>query len=150
MSLANDMAMAVLRGTDNLLVWLTAVALLAAVVWLYIDAAHRRSHGALSRRSMTDDLPTARSMLHQDALCLLVWCSACHHQVPADLQAIIDVGGGDVPLKDLKFRCAECGSRLTDNVVMARDALAVQPWRRRDPDATALSDETGNVHNSKI
>ena len=150
MSLANDVATAVLRGTDNLLVWLTAVALLAAVVWLYVDAAHRRSHGAVSRRSMTDDLPTARSMLHQDALCLFVWCSACHHQAPADLQAIIDVGGGGVPLKDLKFRCAECGSRLTDNVVMARDALAVQPWRRRDPDATALSDETGNVHNSKI
>jgi hypothetical protein len=26
-------------------------------------------------------------MLHQDAwLCLLVWCKACHHQAPADLQ----------------------------------------------------------------
>ena len=45
------------------------------------------------------------------------------------LRAIIDVGRGDIPLEDLKFCCAECGSRLTDAVVMARDALAVQPWR---------------------
>jgi hypothetical protein len=37
--------------------------------------------------AVTDNFPTARSMLHQDAwLCLLVWCKACHHQVPADLQ----------------------------------------------------------------
>ena len=51
---------------------------------------------------MTDNLPTARS---------------------------IDAGKGDRPLKDLKFRCAKCGSRLTDGVVMAKDALAVTPWR---------------------
>ena len=70
---------------------------------------------------MADDLPTARSMLRQDAwLWLLAWCKACDHQAPADLQAIIDVGRGDVPLKDLRFRCTECGSRLTDSVVMAR------------------------------
>jgi len=47
----------------------------------------------------------------------------------ADLQAIIDAGQGDKPIKDLKFRCAKCGSRRTDFVVMSRDALAVQPWR---------------------
>jgi hypothetical protein len=41
-------------------------------------------------------------------------CKACHHQAPADLQAIIDVGKGDRPLKDLKFSCTECGSSLTD------------------------------------
>jgi hypothetical protein len=47
------------------------------------------------------------------------------------LRAIIDVGRGDIPLKDLKFCCTECGSRLTDAVVMARDALGVQPWRHK-------------------
>jgi hypothetical protein len=79
----------------------------------------------------TDDRPTARSMLHQDAwLCLLVWCTACHHQAPAGLQAIIDRGRGDVPLKNMKFRCTKCGSSLTDAVVMARDALAVQARRQ--------------------
>ena len=79
---------------------------------------------------MADDLPTARSMLRQDAwLWLLAWCKACDHQAPADLQAIIDVGRGDVPLKDLRFRCTKCGSRLTDSVVMAKDALRVEPWR---------------------
>jgi hypothetical protein len=59
-------------------------------------------------------------------LCLLVWCTACHHQSPANLQAIIDSGRGDVPLKDLKFRCTKCHSALTDAVVMSRDALAVR------------------------
>jgi hypothetical protein len=54
------------------------------------------------RAAVTDNLPTARS---------------------------IDAGKGDRPLKDLKFRCAKCGSRLTDAVVMAKDALGVQPWR---------------------
>ena len=31
--------------------------------------------------------------------------------------------------EDLRFRCAKCGSRLTDHVTMAKDALSVQPWR---------------------
>jgi len=38
----------------------------------------------------------------------------------ADLQAIIDAGQGDKPIKDLKFRCAKCGSRRTDAVVNGR------------------------------
>ena len=62
-------------------------------------------------------------------MCLLIWCKSCPHRAPADLQAIIDAGRGDVPLKDLRFRCTKCGSRLTDSVVMAKDALGVQPWR---------------------
>ena len=54
---------------------------------------------------MTDDPPTARSMLPQDGwLCLHVRCKACHHEGAADLQVIIDVGRGDEPLKDLRFR----------------------------------------------
>jgi hypothetical protein len=39
----------------------------------------------------------------------------------------VDAGRGDVPLKDLRFRCAKCGSRHTNHVTMARDALGVQP-----------------------
>jgi hypothetical protein len=84
------------------------------------------------------DLPTARSMLPNDRwLCLFVWCKACHHQAPADLQAIIDAGRGDVPVKDLKFRCTSCSSALTDFVIMSRDALGVQPWRADDGDSTS-------------
>jgi hypothetical protein len=60
---------------------------------------------------------------------VLVWRKACYHQAPADLQAIIDGGRGDVPLKDLKFRCAQCGSRLTDHVTMSKGGIGVQPWR---------------------
>jgi hypothetical protein len=56
-----------------------------------------------------------------------VWCKARHHEAPADLQGILDAGRGDVPIKDLRFRCAQCGSRPTDSVVMARRALRVTP-----------------------
>jgi hypothetical protein len=77
-------------------------------------------------------------MLPNDSwLCIFVWCKACHHQAPADLQAIIDAGRGDVPVKDLKFRCAKCGSRMTDFVIMSRDAIRVQPWRADDADSTS-------------
>ena len=44
----------------------------------------------------------------------------------ADLQAIIDGGQGDKPLKDLKFRCAKCGSRMTDSAV-ASEVPGMQP-----------------------
>jgi hypothetical protein len=54
------------------------------------------------RAAVTDNLPTARS---------------------------IDAGKGDRLLKDLKFRCAKCGSRLTDAVVMGKGGIGVQPWR---------------------
>jgi hypothetical protein len=42
-----------------------------------------------------------------------VWCQACHHQAPADLQAVVDAGRGNVPVRSLRFRCTECGSRRT-------------------------------------
>jgi hypothetical protein len=73
---------------------------------------------------VTDDLPTARNTLPKDAwLCLFVWCKACFHQ------AIVDAGQGDKPLKDLRFRCAKCGSRMTDAVMMGKGSVGVQPWR---------------------
>lgn len=79
---------------------------------------------------MPDNLPTARSTLPNASwLYLHVWCKACQHQAQADLQAIIDRGRGDVPLKDLKFRCAQCGSRRTDAVMMGKGGVGVQPWR---------------------
>jgi hypothetical protein len=81
-------------------------------------------------RTVTDHLPTARAMLRQDAwLCLLVWCKACRHQAPADLQAIVDAGRGDVPLIELPFQCTRCGSRMTESVVTSEDAMRVTPWR---------------------
>lgn len=67
-------------------------------------------------------------LTQSDWLCLLVLCKACYHHVPADLQAIIDGGRGDVPLRSLRFRYVSCGSRRTDHVVMAKDALHVMPW----------------------
>jgi len=42
-------------------------------------------------RASVTELPTARTMLPNDRwLCPFVWCKACHHQAPANLQAIID------------------------------------------------------------
>jgi hypothetical protein len=81
---------------------------------------------------MSDNLPTARSMIKQEFLCLLVFCKTCYHQAPADLQSIIDAGRGDEPLKDLKFRCAKCGSRSTDAVMMGKGSVGVQPWRQME------------------
>ena len=52
-----------------------------------------------------------------------------NRQAPADLQALIGSGRGDVPLLRLRFRCAKCGSRLTDRVVTSKDAVGVKPWR---------------------
>jgi hypothetical protein len=73
-----------------------------------------------------DTLPTSRSTLRARYGRVLVWCKACRRQADADLQAIVDAGRGDVPLVELRFRCANCGSRLTDFVVTSRDNP--QPW----------------------
>ena len=89
-------------------------------------------------------------MLPQDGwLCLFVWCKGgCHHQGAADLQAIIDAGQGDKPIKDLKFRCPKCGGRLTDFVVMSRDAQRVQPWRSDDAEST--SSAAGHLRGQRL
>jgi hypothetical protein len=69
-------------------------------------------------------------MLPQAAwLGVLVWC-ACHLQDFPDLHAIVDGGRGDVPIKALRFRCTKYGSRRTDWVVMAKDAMRIMPWHR--------------------
>jgi hypothetical protein len=47
----------------------------------------------------------------------------------SDEPNFIDTGQGDKPLKDLRFRCAECGSRMTDAVMMGEGSVGVQPWR---------------------
>ena len=81
---------------------------------------------------MRDDLhelPTPRTTLQSRYVRVLVWCTSCRLQRDADLQALIDAGKGDVPLINLKFRCSNCGSRLTDFVCTSNDAGWVQPWR---------------------
>jgi len=66
-------------------------------------------------------LPTPRSTLHSRYTCVLVWCKSCRHQREADLQRLVDTGKGDVPLIRLRFRCSNCGGRLTDWVVTAKN-----------------------------
>jgi hypothetical protein len=55
------------------------------------------------------------------------------------LRAIIDAGRGDVPVSELKFRCTNCSSAVTDFVVMSRDALRVQPWRADGADSSGAA-----------
>src|SRR5689334_21545950 len=74
---------------------------------------------------MSDALPTKRTLLLNGCQ-LLVWCQACLHQHYADLQGLIDNGRGGVPIRQLRFRCSRCRSRLTDLVVTG--GVDVKPW----------------------
>jgi hypothetical protein len=79
--------------------------------------------------AVTDDhykLPTPRTALAARYVRVLVFCRSCRHQADADLQAIVESGGGDVPLSELRFRCSQCGTYRTDFVVTSRDNP--QPW----------------------
>jgi hypothetical protein len=71
------------------------------------------------------DLPTPRTTLACRYVALLVWCKSCRHQA----EARIDAGGGDVPLVDLRFRCSNCRSKLTDFVCTSRSGALVTSWR---------------------
>ena len=68
-----------------------------------------------------NELPTPRTTLRSGYVRVLVWCMACRHRRNADLQGLVDAGRGDVPLVHLRFRCANCGRRLTDFVVTATE-----------------------------
>ena len=50
---------------------------------------------------------------HASADLFAIMCGAKPASIQGRLQAIIDAGHGDQPLKDMKFRCAQCGSRRT-------------------------------------
>jgi Zn finger protein HypA/HybF involved in hydrogenase expression len=67
------------------------------------------------------ELPTPRTTLRSRYVRVLVWCKSCRHRRDAGLQAVIDAGKGDVPLMELRFRCSNCGSQLTDFVVTATE-----------------------------
>ena len=67
----------------------------------------------MAEQAHPDGLPTPRSTLRFRYARVLVWCKACRRQREADLQALVDAGRGDVPLIRLRFRCSNCGSRLT-------------------------------------
>ena len=72
-------------------------------------------------------LPTVASTHATGYVVVLVWCKARRRQKVADLEALIAVGEGDVPLINLCWRCGRCGSRLTDWVYTSRNAIAAKP-----------------------
>ena len=61
------------------------------------------------------DLPTARDYKGNHRL--VVWCKACRFQRELSFKSLVDDGRGDIPIVKLRFRCTNCGSRLTDAVV---------------------------------
>jgi hypothetical protein len=61
------------------------------------------------------DLPTARD--YQGNHRLLVWCKSCRFQRELSFKALVADGRGDIPIINLRFRCTNCGSHLTDAVV---------------------------------
>ena len=63
-----------------------------------------------------DDLPTPRS-ISCTGYRVHVWCKSCRHAKDADLAALVAAGKGDVPLIQLRWRCGNCGSRLTEFIV---------------------------------
>ena len=68
------------------------------------------------------DLSTARDYLKSE-IRLVIWCKACRHQREIGFQTIIDQGRGEVPVVQLRFRCENCGSRLTDAAVSGSHLL---------------------------
>ena len=60
------------------------------------------------------------------------------HQGVADLQRRVDAGRGDVPLIELRWRCANCRSRLTDFVCAGWGAIGVRPRRPGAADGSAF------------
>jgi Zn finger protein HypA/HybF involved in hydrogenase expression len=76
------------------------------------------------------ELPTARDYLKSNVR-LIIWCKACRHQIEMEFRKIVE-GEGDVPVVKLRFRCENCGSRLTDCVVSGSH---LRPTRSAGPAA---------------
>jgi hypothetical protein len=66
---------------------------------------------------MNSDLPTARDYL-KSHVSLIIWCKACRHQIEMEFSKIVDQGRGNTPVVKLRFRWENCGSRLTDCVML--------------------------------
>ena len=68
---------------------------------------------------MSGELPTPASTLRADYVRVRLDCRSRCAAYPgsADLQKLIDAGQGDTPLVKLRWRCAECGSRLVNAMV---------------------------------
>ncbi len=69
-----------------------------------------------------DRLPTARSTLAARYVRILLACRSCLRQRDADLQHLVDAGRGDIPLVNLRWRCAHCGGRRIDLVASGSSA----------------------------
>lgn len=106
---------------------------MAAIPHIYAERCRAGTKSSLCRvvcvatnvAAMSDGLPTPRCTLRTGYVCVHVWCKACRHVADADLKALIAAGRGDLPLKDLRFRCTSCRSGMTDFVVLSKDSAVV-------------------------
>jgi hypothetical protein len=83
---------------------------------IYRASGRASLRAATAKSLMADDLPTPRS-ISRTGYRVHVWCKACQHAKDADLAALAADGRGDVPLVQMKWRCGNCGSRLTEFIV---------------------------------
>ena len=67
------------------------------------------------------DLPTARDYKGNHRL--VVWCRACRFQRELSFRSLVNDGRGDIPIINLRFRCTNCGSRMTDAAVSGSHLL---------------------------
>jgi hypothetical protein len=90
-------------------------------------------------RDRTDvhELPTPRS-ISRTGYRVHVWCKACRRAKDADLAALVDAGKGDVPLVRPRWRCRNCGSRLTEFVVGGSHIRAMNAGRCSEPPMIAV------------
>jgi hypothetical protein len=65
---------------------------------------------------MSTDPPTVAEMA-TTGFKLTVWCKSCRHQEDMRFGDLMAARKGRVRVIDLRFRCSNCGSRLTDHVV---------------------------------
>jgi hypothetical protein len=65
---------------------------------------------------MSDGLPTPHSISRTSYL-VHVRCNVCRHAKATDLAALVDAGAGDMPWVQMKWRCDNCGSRLTEFIL---------------------------------
>ena len=80
------------------------------------------------------ELPIPRTTLTCRYVALLVWCKSCRHQADADLRALVDAGRGDVPMVELRWKCARCGHATVAGASVGRLAppSATRPVHPRD------------------
>jgi hypothetical protein len=85
--------------------------------WILARLRNRRFFSLAELNQAIRELPPPRTTLRADTSGSSSGASSCRHQRDAD-RALVDARHGDVPLINLRFRRSNCGSRLTEGVII--------------------------------